>query len=76
LQARIQDYQVKAEEDIQKKYNELTEPIIKKVQDAINAVAAEGKYTYVFDSTPGKAVLFSDGGEDILPMVKKNLGIQ
>jgi outer membrane protein len=76
LQARIQEYQVKAEEDIQKKYNELTEPIIKKVQDAINATAAEGKYAYVFDSTPGKAVLFSDGGEDILPMVKKKMGLQ
>ena len=76
LQLRIQDYQVKAEEDIQNKYNELTEPILKKVTDAVNAVAAEQKFSYVLDSTPGKAVLFSDGGEDIAPLVKKKLNLQ
>jgi hypothetical protein len=38
-------------------------------------VAAEGKFTYIFDTSTG-TVLYSDGGTDIMPLVKAKLGIQ
>jgi len=63
-----------AAKDLQQKQNELLEPIFKKAQDAINAVAKAKGFLYVFDSSQSAVVYV--GGPDIMSDVKANLGIK
>ncbi len=77
LQNRIQEYSMKAQEDLQNKQVELLSPIIEKATNAVQKVAKANGFTYIMDSSQSKAVLvYVDGGIDILPLVKKELGIQ
>lgn len=75
LEQRIQDFQQNAQESLQKKEQELLKPIIDKAKKAIEDVAKEGGYGYVFDSSAG-VLLYSPEGDNILPLVKKKLGLQ
>ena len=75
LQGRIQAFQASADQDLQAKQAELFNPLIEKVRNAITEVAKENNYTYIFDVGTG-ALLFFDNGDDILPLVKKKMGIQ
>ncbi len=75
LQKRIQQFQNSADQDLQKKQNDLFNPVIKKVKDAIRAVGAENHYNYILDIAQG-VVLYYDNGESVLPLVKKKLGIK
>lgn len=74
LEKRITEFQQTAEADLQKKEEELLQPVIDKAKEAINTVAKEGAYTYILDSSVG-VVLYSIDGDDILPLVKKKLGL-
>ncbi|HOI00437.1 MAG TPA: OmpH family outer membrane protein [Bacteroidales bacterium] len=75
LQSRIENFQMSAQQDLGRKEEELTKPIIDKARKAIEEVAKEGGYTYIFNASEG-LLLFSDGGDNIMPLVKKKLGIQ
>ncbi|MDR3273389.1 MAG: OmpH family outer membrane protein [Flavobacteriaceae bacterium] len=70
----LDDTRQAAAKELQQKQTELYEPIYKKAQDGINAVAKAKGYLYVFDSSNG-ALLYL-GGQDILNEVKANLGIK
>lgn len=72
LNQRIQDFQQQAQQDYQKKYVELSKPIQDKAKKAVDAVAKEGGYKYVLDTSTG-TVLYSEQGDDILMLVKKKL---
>ena len=74
LQARIQAFQQSADQDLSAKQAELFNPLIEKVKNAINEVGRENGYTYILDVGAG-AVVFFEGGDDVLPLVKKKLGI-
>ena len=74
MEGRIQEFRAGAEEDLAKKETELLEPIITKVKNAIEEVAKEGQYTYVFDSSAG-FLLYAKDSEDIMSKVKKKLGL-
>ncbi|NOY36974.1 MAG: OmpH family outer membrane protein [Chlorobi bacterium] len=76
LQQRIQDFQSTAQQDMQKKQNDLLTPIINKANEAIKAVARENGFIYIFDISRGTILYYSDKSQDILPLVKKKLGIQ
>jgi outer membrane protein len=75
LEGRIQDFQQSAQSSIQKKKEELYQPIIKKAEDAIHSVAKEKAYTYIFDSSVG-VLLYSNDSEDIMPLVKQKLNLK
>jgi len=75
MQQRIQKFQQTAQQDLSAKEGELLQPIIAKARDAINAVAEEGGYIYVFDIGTGVVLHHSADSEDILPLVKTKLGI-
>jgi outer membrane protein len=76
MQVRIQEFEVKANQDLQLKQAELLKPIVEKVQEAVKAVSSEGKFTYIFDSSASKGMLIAtEGGTDVMPLVKKKLGI-
>ncbi len=72
LQKRIEEFKQQAYQDNQKKQQELAAPIYEKAKKAIEAVAKEGGYKYVLDTSPGN-VLYSEPTEDILMAVKKKL---
>ncbi|MBI9035123.1 MAG: OmpH family outer membrane protein [Bacteroidales bacterium] len=75
LEQRIMAFEQNMQQDFQMKRAELFNPLLEKAQDAINIVAKENGFTYVMDSGTGSVIYF-DGGIDILPLVKKKLGIQ
>lgn len=75
LQQRIQTFQANAQQDLQKKEQELLKPIIDKAKKAIDEVAKENGYTYIFDTGTGVLLYFPKDSDDILPLVKKKLGI-
>lgn len=73
LQTRIQEFQYGVQEDIEEKQYELAKPFQDKIQEAINQVAKENGYSYIFDT---QILLFYDNGVDITPLVKAKLGIK
>ncbi len=75
LQQRIQAFQASADKDVQKKQQELFQPIITKVKNAIDAVGKENGYTYILDVSQG-VVLYYGNGDNITPLVKKKLHLK
>jgi outer membrane protein len=74
LQNRIQDFQRQAEQEYKQKQAVLTAPIMDKAKKGIEAVAKEGGYKYVLDTSPqSTGVLYSEASDDILMAVKKKL---
>jgi outer membrane protein len=76
LGQRIQEFQVSAQQDLQKQQAELLRPVIEKATAAIKKIAAEGNFTYVFD-TSNSAVTYWNPAQsiDIMPLVRTELGI-
>lgn len=70
---RIYSRREQIEADLQKKEGELFQPILQKIKDAIGKIAKEQGVNYVFDT---QVLVFYDGGTDLQPLVKKELGIQ
>lgn len=75
LNQRIQDFQVAAQTDFQKKNDELTRPINAKAKKAIEKVAKAKGYKLVVDSSAG-VLLYMDPADDIFLAVKAELGIK
>lgn len=75
MAARIEEFQKNAQEQLQNREAELLKPIIDRAKKAIEDVAKEGGYTYIFDAGTA-ALLFDEGGDDIMPLVKKKLGLK
>ena len=74
MQQRIQLFYQTAEQDIQRKQQELLAPVHEKMAKAIKAVGERENYTYIFDS----AAMVHIGADaiDATPDVKKELGIK
>ena len=73
---RRNDFEQVAEQDLQKRYNELLAPIIDKAKAAIDKVASAGSYLAVFDTSTGSLAYFDEAMlTDLAPAVKKELGI-
>lgn len=75
IQKRAQDYQAKAQQDVEQKGNELMKPLIDKVHTAIEAVAKEKGYTYVIDSGTTQ-LLVAPPADDMMASVKVKLAIK
>ncbi len=74
LETRIQDFQQQADQDLQNKQVELLQPMIDKARKAIESVARDHGYTYIFDAGMGN-LLYYEKGDNILPLVKQKLGL-
>jgi outer membrane protein len=71
---RINTFQQTAQQDLQNKESELMKPILDKVTKAIKAVGEENGFLYVFEK---QGLLYiSNESVDIMPLVKKKLGIK
>ncbi|MFP4064197.1 MAG: OmpH family outer membrane protein [Bacteroidales bacterium] len=74
LQERIVEFEESAQEDIMQKEESLLRPIIEKAREAIEAVANENGYTYIFD-TSGGSLVFWENGDDVMPLVQDKLDL-
>lgn len=74
LQERIMEFQESAQEDLMEKENSLLRPIIEQARAAIESVAQENGYSYIFDTSMGM-LLFAEPSDDIMDKVKAKIGI-
>ena len=70
LQQRIQRFQETAMAQLEKTQNDLMQPVMEKALNAIKEVGKENGFTYIFDMNAG------ENSQDVLPLVKKKLGLQ
>ena len=74
IQKRMVDFQQSAQKSLAQKETELFTPIRDKAMEAIQEVAKDGKYTYIFDSGAG-SFLYVDESENVIEKVKAKLGM-
>lgn len=73
IQGRMDNFVQVAQQDVQKKQQELLQPIQQKLQDAIQKVGAEKGYTYIVD--PAALLYRSDNATNATPFVRAKLGL-
>jgi outer membrane protein len=76
LNQRSQTFQQEAERSIGEKRQQLFVPIQEKAIKAVNEVAAENGFTYIFDTAGGMIVYSAPESQDILALVKAKLGLK
>lgn len=75
LQQRIQRFQETAMAQLEKTQNDLMQPVMEKALNAIKEVGKENGFTYIFDMNA--SILYAaENSQDVLPLVKKKLGLQ
>ena len=72
MQQKIQQYEVTVQEEIAAKRNELYQPILDKVTQAIQDYGKENGYTMIFDTSAG-AILHALEGDNLLEAIKTRL---
>ena len=75
MRARIEESQTNAQKMLEERQEALLKPIVDRAKKAIEEVGKENGYTYIFDSGIG-TVLYSQDSDDIMPLVKKKLGLK
>lgn len=77
LNEKGMQYQQDAQQQLQKAYAEMMEPIYKKIEDAIKAVGQEGGYTYIFDLNRTDIPFVNEAqSTNVTPTVKAKLGLK
>lgn len=75
-QQRILKYEQEIGVKLEQKRQELLGPLIERAREAIRAVAREEGYDMIFDSSLFNALLYTEESTDVLPLVKKKLGLE
>jgi len=81
LQQSIQDFEKSAQEDMQRKQMAMLEPVLEKIQVAIDKVAAANNFTYILSSHSdfgGSAIILyakNKEQDDISNLVLKEMGV-
>ena len=73
--ARIEEFQANAQKLLEERQEALLKPIVDRAKAAIEEVGKENGYTCIFDAGVG-AVLYSQDSDDVMPLVKKKLGLK
>ncbi|CAM3740793.1 OmpH family outer membrane protein [Aquirufa aurantiipilula] len=79
LQTSIQEFQQNSQSSLQKKQAQLLQPLLKKIEENMHAVANENAYTYVFNYDAGMGtapiLLHYPADASISDLVLKKMGI-
>jgi len=75
IEQRLQNYQNMAQQTLFKKEQELYQPILEKIQKAIDAVGQEKGFIYIFDLSSQVVLYHSEKSVDCTPFVKAQLGL-
>jgi outer membrane protein len=70
---QIQNWQNISQQYYQAKQNQLLEPVYRKVMNAVQTVAKEKGYTYVYDKS---VLIIGPTADDLLPAVAQKLNIK
>lgn len=73
MQQRIQAFQQNAQKELGEKESALFQPIMEKAKKAIQDVGKENGLVYIYDAST--LLYISEQSVDVLPLVKKKLGI-
>jgi len=73
-ESKILEFEQSSQQKIIDKSESLLGPIREKIQRAIDDVATENGYTYIFDYSTG-FVLYADASTDVSSLVKAKLGL-
>ena len=77
LQARYEEFQGTAQQDLQKEQGALMQPIIEKARAAISKVSKDNSLVTVFDISTGSLAYYDTTVMvNVLPLVKKYLGVK
>ncbi len=69
-------FEQEMQRQVLEKRDELLQPILDRVNVAIEEVAKEEGYTYIFDASPGTGILlYADESTDVVDKVKAKLGM-
>jgi outer membrane protein len=74
LAASIKQFQLDAQNTINKKKQELYQSAVSKLKDAIKAVAKENAYRFVIDNSNGQ-LMYCEEEDNVDNLVRKKLGI-
>lgn len=73
---KILQFEQEMQSQIAAKREELLSPILDEVRTAIQTVAKDNGYSYIFDGSPGVGVLlYADEATNVTPLVKSKLGL-
>ena len=72
---RIETFQSNAQKLLEERQEALLKPIVDRAKAAIEEVGKGNGYTYIFDAGVG-TLLYSQDSDDIMPLVKKKLGLK
>jgi outer membrane protein len=77
-QRKIQEYSQNAQEDLNNKQSELFQPIIAKVDKAIEGVGKENGFVYIFTIGQGSSLVFFDETKstNVMPLARAKLGLK
>jgi outer membrane protein len=70
---QVQNWQGFMQQAMQSKQEQLLEPVYRKAMNALNAVAKENGYSYVYNR---EVLLVAPPADDLFPLVAKKLGIK
>ncbi len=74
MQSEGQEFEKSVQNIVNVRRQQLLDPILNKVDEAIKAVGKEGGFAMIFDTSTG-AALFASDSEDVMELVKKKLGL-
>jgi outer membrane protein len=75
LRDRMMRFEENAGAQLQTTREDLMRPIFEKIQNAIKQVGDDHGFTYIFEMGSGALNYASPSSEDVLPLVKKKLGL-
>ncbi|WP_088655744.1 OmpH family outer membrane protein [Geofilum rhodophaeum] len=75
IEQRLQNYQTMAQQTLQRKEQELYQPLLEKIQGAVDAVGQEQGLIYIFDLSAQVVLYHSDQSMDCGPLVKAKLAV-
>jgi len=78
MNRKIQEFQQNAQENLQNKQAELFQPIVAKVDKAIEGVGKENGFVYIFNTGQGTALAFFDESKstNVMPLARAKLGLK
>jgi outer membrane protein len=74
LDQGLQEFSFTVQSELEQLQQDLLQPMIDRVKQAIEQVGAEKGYAYIFDTSAG-AIVYKGGGDDVTPLVKAKLGL-
>jgi len=69
-------FQQNANQQLSQKNAELLQPILDKIQNAIDEVATNGNFTYILDVSKGSVVFVSQDSQNLNELILKTLGVK